>query len=414
MRRYCLIAALIAIASPAAARIDIPPPVSVTPLPPGTETRPVKLAKIVVDLRRGETYGQIQRYMLCVGGEPLIWKGGRIQLDPQDFNEVFKDELDKLGFDVVGMSANLFDERGDNRAEFLVGGTIRSMMVDVCFPYAGIGNALAAKGSATMEVEWQVYNWLDHRIVATATTRTGFRQAKSDMGGVASIVFAAFGENVRALVATGKLQKALVGRPADFRVAHRPNSKYRPLRLVSGGAVATRLSDAVGSTVMILSGDGHGSGVLLGQQGYVLTNQHVVGNAAYVKIRWSDGAEGLGEVVRVDPGRDVALVKCDPRGRPALRLRAAEAGVGTPVFAIGAPLQQRLQNSVTRGIVSAHRVLDGYDYIQSDAAVAPGNSGGPLVDDNGNLIGITVSAMTISSTSMIACRMWNSGNRWRN
>jgi S1-C subfamily serine protease len=88
----------------------------------------------------------------------------------------------------------------------------------------------------------------------------------------------------------------------------------------------------------------------------------------------------------------VALVKASPRaGRPPLALRRGTPGVGEAVFAIGTPLDPSLQNTVTKGIVSANRILDGFAYIQSDVTVDHGNSGGPLLDDKGRVIGITVS-----------------------
>jgi S1-C subfamily serine protease len=134
-----------------------------------------------------------------------------------------------------------------------------------------------------------------------------------------------------------------------------------------------------------------GSGFLVSDDGYLLTNQHVVGAATTVRIRWSDGLESTGDVVRVDKRRDVALIKSAPRaGRQPLALRRETPAVGDAVFAIGTPLDPSLQNTVTKGIVSANRILDGFAYIQSDVGVDHGNSGGPLIDDKGRVIGITV------------------------
>ena len=378
-----------------AQKAAVPAPVEVDRLPTGTKTRPVQLSKIVVKLNRGEPFGRLKGGLICVVGEPLVWKGGRSQLDTEDFDEVFKEELGKLGYDVVGVASDLFDEGDDKRAEYLIGGTIRSMSVDVCFPNSGFGDLMTAKGTAMMAVEWQIYNRLDRTVVDTFTSRTGFVQKKSQSGGLETIVFSAFAENVRALAASGKLQKALVGAAADLSVARRPGA-VEPilLRLPAGGV--GHISDAVGATVLIQSGSGHGSGFLIADDGYFLTNYHVVGSATYVKLRWSDGIESLGEVVRVDRGRDIALIKGDARGRKPIRLRPSTIGVGSNVLAIGAPLDRVLQNTVTRGIVSSHRVLDGYSYLQSDTSVAPGDSGGPLIDDQSDLVAVTVSGVRIN------------------
>jgi S1-C subfamily serine protease len=115
-----------------------------------------------------------------------------------------------------------------------------------------------------------------------------------------------------------------------------------------------------------------------------------------VKIRWSNGEEGLGEVIRTDKVRDVALVKADPRGRAPIRIRRDALQPGDTVFAVGAPLDQKFQSTITRGVVSAYRKFGGLNFVQSDASVNPGSSGGPLLDDKGEAIGATESGYFVS------------------
>ena len=137
-----------------------------------------------------------------------------------------------------------------------------------------------------------------------------------------------------------------------------------------------------------------GSGVVVSSDGYVLTNNHVVGDpTAQVSIVLPDKRELKAKVVGVDPMTDIALLKIDARGLPVLpwgdssKLKVAEW-----VLAIGNPFQ--LNQTVTLGIVSATgRTLEGRlatyeDFIQTDAAINPGNSGGALINSRGELIGI--------------------------
>jgi Do/DeqQ family serine protease len=137
-----------------------------------------------------------------------------------------------------------------------------------------------------------------------------------------------------------------------------------------------------------------GSGVVVSSDGYVLTNNHVVGDPnAQVSIVLPDKRELKSKVVGVDPMTDIALLKIDARGLPVLpwgdssKLKVAEW-----VLAIGNPFQ--LSQTVTLGIVSATgRTLEGRlatyeDFIQTDAAINPGNSGGALVNARGELVGI--------------------------
>jgi S1-C subfamily serine protease len=115
----------------------------------------------------------------------------------------------------------------------------------------------------------------------------------------------------------------------------------------------------------------------------------VIEGDRHVRVRWSDGFETAGEVIRSHKGRDVALIKTDPRDRSPLPVRTIAPQPGETVLAIGAPLDKQLQGTVTRGVMSANRVLFGYNFIQSDVMVSPGNSGGPLVDEKGLVIGLT-------------------------
>jgi len=108
-----------------------------------------------------------------------------------------------------------------------------------------------------------------------------------------------------------------------------------------------------------------------------------------VRVRWSDGFETKGQVIRSDKRRDVALIKTDPHGRSPLPLQRAIPAAGTPVYAIGTPLDPSLQSTVTRGVVSAARIVGGFSFIQSDVAVTHGDSGGPLLNERGEVLGLT-------------------------
>ncbi len=144
---------------------------------------------------------------------------------------------------------------------------------------------------------------------------------------------------------------------------------------------------------------GQGSGFVLNKQGLILTNYHVVkGNergSVEVKLSGNNARTYKGQVVTVDSGHDLALVKIDaPNLVPAtLAETSSNLAVGQKVYAIGNPFG--LNGTMTRGIISAIRSVRGpesapiEDAIQTDAAVNPGNSGGPLLNSRGEVIGIT-------------------------
>ncbi|NNM80603.1 MAG: Do family serine endopeptidase [Gallionella sp.] len=136
-----------------------------------------------------------------------------------------------------------------------------------------------------------------------------------------------------------------------------------------------------------------GSGVIVSQDGYILTNQHVVEAADQIEVALSDGRKASAHVIGSDPETDLAVIKVDLPGKLAAITfaHADQARIGDIVLAIGNPFG--VGETVTMGIVSAlkrdHLGLNTFEnFIQTDAAINPGNSGGALVDTNGNLIGI--------------------------
>ncbi|MEV0606800.1 trypsin-like peptidase domain-containing protein [Polymorphospora rubra] len=176
-----------------------------------------------------------------------------------------------------------------------------------------------------------------------------------------------------------------------------PAAAQRPPESLAG--VAERLLPSV-VTVQARTGRGvsAGSGFVATADGYVITNDHVVeGSTGPATVVFNDGSTATGPVVGQDPESDIAVIKIDRSGLVPVEFGDSDAlAVGDPVLAIGSPLS--LANTVTAGIVSAlDRTLQAgepggqvryYAAIQTDAAVNQGNSGGPLIDSAGRVVGV--------------------------
>lgn len=143
--------------------------------------------------------------------------------------------------------------------------------------------------------------------------------------------------------------------------------------------------------------EGLGSGFIINEDGYVVTNYHVINGAQEVKVIFSDGKEVNAKVINYDAERDIAVIKItDDVKMPGIAQLGDSSTVkaGEEVIAIGNPLGKEFSSTVTKGIVSSPnrkmKTENGnvLDYIQTDAAINPGNSGGPLINSKGEVIGI--------------------------
>ncbi len=146
-----------------------------------------------------------------------------------------------------------------------------------------------------------------------------------------------------------------------------------------------------------------GSGVILENDGYIITNYHVVKGATEILIALNDGREAAAEVVGVDPETDIALLKADLYNLPVIEFgEVEELRIGDPVLAIGNP--HGVGQTVTQGIISAIGRSDVgvttlENFLQTDAAINPGNSGGALINARGELVGINTAIYSRTGAS---------------
>lgn len=367
-------------------------------VPPFESTKPIAFRKIVIKTPRHRPIGAVSIGIFCIKNSEMTVSGGRYELDADQFNDIFRSELQQANYNIVGDPDALFEDPDIQSAEYFVAGLIEDVEANVCYPWAGYGNYSSSSAEVYMEVEWQIFDTLSREVVTTLRTNGSF-DVDERFNGLDYAFDSAFALATQNLLADRRFYELVraddsgdqSGVPSETSEIRSP-----PLSLdtegvdkIEGVDVA-RLGQAV---AIVRSALGHGSGFVVGK-GLLVTNEHVVGGAEKVRLIFGDGAQIDATVAVVDSRRDVALVRfADSFIRPTLSVRTTPAEIGSDVYSFGAPLAEEYAGTLSKGIVSARREIRGLNYIQSDVAINRGSSGGPLMDGNGSVVGVSVSGV---------------------
>jgi len=349
----------------------------------------VQSGPITVRVKGGDKMGN-----LIVRGEPsdILYFGTSLDVTSDKLKDNVNSTLKDLGFTVPSSDGRSMFATGTS-SRYTLQGEMRSITYDI-----HASNKYESRSRfethCAVEVTWKLLNQSRQTVVETKTTG---KAVKFEKGGSAAFEDAfenalyAFLENQEvntALAKSGTGSTAAAKTDADANKPALITLRRAPAAKAStteSGSIAT----AARNVVTIEASDGHGSGCVISADGYIVTNAHVVGEEETVKITLADGLKATGKVVRVNPEMDLALVKIDADGLTAFQLPgSALAELGADVFAIGTPADKELGQSITKGIVSGRRKVEGHAYLQTDVSINGGNSGGALVTRSGQLVGI--------------------------
>ncbi len=298
-------------------------------------------------------------------------------------------------------------QRGRSAGSLQIGSTITDVEFDICVPAVSrTRGEVYTRSSARMTVAWTVRDLVTGQVMHEQTTRGAHRDGTLRRTDDAlDAIVKSYASAAEKLFADAAFTRLLD--PEDQETQRMAAESRRRLTATKLPPLDIRYAEGVGffksfafeqlrgASATIKVGRGHGSGFLLAGRSYVLTNWHVVREARDdIQVVFGQGATLRAEVVRADVDRDVALLKLSGRAPvEPLELARSRPDVGEVIYVIGTPLDESLRQSVTRGIVSAHRKMDGLAFYQTDAAISPGNSGGPAFNERGEVIGIAVAGV---------------------
>ena len=300
---------------------------------------------------------------------PLILRDGDrlVGVTGEDLRVLLLERGREHGWPLLGAENLLFGKDGSDQARFVLGGEITDVY----------DAEHAGREGIAVDVRWEVLDRRSDAVVYIVVTR-GWVRPHEDAA--ADLLASAFD----GLLARQGLVDALAGSvtaiPAGQPLAV-ARCGDRPLQL------PTDLSETLSGVVRVVQGAGSGSGVLISPDGFVLTAAHVVDGGPGLQLVLSGGMRLDATLVSAQVDADVALLKLPGTGYACLG-PASDSKIGDPVFLLGSPLGEALEGSVSSGVISGTRTIDGVRLVQTDAAANPGNSGGPLVDARGQVVGL--------------------------
>lgn len=290
----------------------------------------------------------------------------------------FKSTTREVGVLQFERELSPFESGESKSADYRIGGVLERISMQSC------NDGRQHKGNLELEVKWDVYSTKLQKVVLSKTTVGNY---KTDDYVEQPFDIPAYGDSLRHLMEAPEFKALASAKPP----AALPSPAWQVLHLKGGGAVdgdAQQHAAALAKAVVTISSDvGSGTGFYIAD-GYLLTDRHVVGSSRYVKVKLSTGKQLVGEVVRQDSARDVALLQTESSGMPTLRLTLVDPAVGASMFAIGSPLGDKLAGTFTRGVLSGVRDVNGTRFFQSDVAINHGNSGGPMIDATSRVVGL--------------------------
>jgi S1-C subfamily serine protease len=342
---------------------------------------PITFTRLIIRVPSGTEVGAHHDGLLKVRQFRHTWLSN-ITVGSDEFKIVASEHLKSRGYNVLGGDNLLFGRDESAKAEYQLGGTVTSLAYNTY-------GALAGKYSeSSLSIEWKLYDAFQERVMYAATT-TGY--GKQDGIGSACVQVA-FRSALDNLLADSKFVDAVRRSPRENW--DQGTKALAPVMIATCPPDQTvtlpaDLDVILRSVLVIRAGATVGSGVIISKDGWAITAAHVVAGVEEVVVRAQSGLEFTASVVRVDHQQDVALIRLPGRGHPCLAIATESVPrVGSDLFAVGSPTGEDLAFSVTKGIVSGFREREGTKYIETDAALNPGNSGGPLLSPGGKVIGV--------------------------
>jgi S1-C subfamily serine protease len=340
---------------------------------PGSENDDVRIGRITCGRNVGNIY----------------WTKGVVKLESQSL----KDSIFKV-FTQAGYTAEARIGSAPSIGSMELKASLTKVKINSC---GKNGNPKRTKNASFVEVKWTLSDPSVSETIYQFTTKGSHDASNKGFinNGLDLSFESAVSVSVENLLALEEFHKHIMpGNISDLKQLFDKKINVDYSFGEGSDKFVKKVSELKNNSVIIKTENGHGSGVLINNKGFVLTNAHVVGDESSYGI--NIGKEKYKAIlIRKEKVRDVALLKIKNYSGLAEGVEFSKGipNIGDELYVIGTPLSLELEHSITKGIVSAKRMLSGLPFYQTDAAINPGNSGGPVFNSSGELIALTVSGI---------------------
>lgn len=336
-----------------------------------------------------KSYPCLQKGNLTLNNAKYIFK-------KTDFHAPFNDAFKVNGYQVA--TGKTFALEESSRVDLSLAAIVTDVRLSNCGSRSASDLFTFTQNATYIKVNWKVFDNLARQTIYESTTEgvDDYFNKPPRYNGAAISASKAFQQATSNLLAQQDFIDTLKTNAAFDKSLSDKAYKLKNINLIYGNSKAkfvSKVDEIEKSSVTVRTAGSHGSGFVVSSSGYVLTNHHVISGSKNLIVIMG-GKEHDAVVVRSNPARDIALLKLtqsldiDP-----LHINTNKVSLGEEIYVVGTPLDERLDFSISRGIISAKRTFDKQRFYQTDAAVNPGNSGGPVFNRSGNVIGITVSGI---------------------
>ena len=353
------------------------------------KNRLVSISSIVLDMPRSETEEVRIGRITCGRATNLYWSKGVISLDRPELGEAISSAFVNADYETE-VSLGSIPSGGSLQLK----ARLKNVKMNLCPRTAQLKKT---KNATLVEVQWSLFDPVTNETLAEVTTKGSHNALDQPYvkDGISLSFEQAMAVSANNLVASKDFVEHIKpGKLSELKANFKETLDVEYLVGDGSDRFHSIVKYLKNNSVIVKTTDGHGSGVLINDQGYVLTNAHVVGNESTFKVLI--GADSYdATLTRKEQVRDVAIIKIKDYDGSAKGVKFAKhtPQEGAELFVIGAPLKVEFQHTITKGILSAKRNVSGLPYYQTDASINPGNSGGPVFDASGELIALTVSGM---------------------